>query len=309
MTIDQFIVAIVILFLLLSLYRNFFGAGFTFVIGIAVLGIAGILTPSEILHGFANEQIAVIILLLLIGEIIRKSTLIDNLFNRFFNRTYTYKGFLVKLLFPVAALSSLINNTPLVAIMMPYVHSWGRRNGIAASKLLIPLSYAAMLGGTATLIGTSTNLVVNGMVQDQNIIPGFKSLEIFDFAPVGISMIILGGLYLVFFAYKLLPDYKDIKENLTEKTREYIVEVEVGKGSEYHEKSIEDAKLRNLKGLFLVEIIRGEQFISPVTPQTIMLEDDLLIFAGNTHTIADMIVSNSNIQTLTGWDVCKKEQD
>ena len=296
MTIDQFIVVIVILFLLLSLYRNFFGAGFTFVIGIAVLGVAGILTPSEILHGFANEQIAVIILLLLIGEIIRKSTLIDNLFNRFFNRTFTYKGFLLKLLFPVAALSSLINNTPLVAIMMPYVHSWGRRNGIAASKLLIPLSYAAMLGGTATLIGTSTNLVVNGMVQDQNIIPGFKSLEIFDFAPVGISMIILGGLYLVFFAYKLLPDYRDIKENLTEKSREYIVEVKVGTGSEYHGKSIEDAKLRNLKGLFLVEIIRKDLIISPVTPQTVMLENDLLIFAGHTHTIADMIENNSNIQ-------------
>jgi len=296
LTVDQLIVSLVILFLLLSLYKNFFGAGFTFVIGVTVLGVSGILTPREMLHGFANEQIAVIILLLLIGEVIRKSALIDSLFNRFFNRTHTYKGFIAKLIFPVAALSSMINNTPLVAILMPYVHNWGSRNGIASSKLLIPLSFAAMLGGMATLIGTSTNLVVNGMVQDQKIIPGFTSLDIFDFAPVGISMIIIGGLYLVFFGYRLLPENKDVKEELSEKPREYIVEVMVNKGSEYHEKSIEQAGLRNLKGLFLAEIYRGEGRISPVGPHTIIKEDDLLIFAGNTHTIADMVENNSNIQ-------------
>ena len=295
MTIDQIIVCVVILFLLISLYKRFFGPGFTFVIGISILGIAGILQPSEILHGFANEQIAIIILLLLIGEIIRRSTLIDNMFKRFFNNTHTYKGFMAKLLFPVAALSSMINNTPLVAIMMPYVHNWGKRNNIAVSKLFIPLSYAAILGGTATLIGTSTNLVVNGMVAEQNIIPDFKTLEIFDFAPVGISMIILGGIYLIFFGYKMLPDNSDLKDNLTLKTREYIVEVSVNINSEYHNKTVEKANLRNLKDLFLVEIIRNSRTITPVSPTTLIQEGDVLVFAGNTETIADMIENNSNI--------------
>ena len=295
MTTDQIIVCVVILFLLISLYKRFFGPGFTFVIGISILGIAGILQPSEILHGFANEQIAIIILLLLIGEIIRRSTLIDNMFKRFFNNTHTYKGFMAKLLFPVAALSSMINNTPLVAIMMPYVHNWGKRNNIAVSKLFIPLSYAAILGGTATLIGTSTNLVVNGMVAEQNIIPDFKTLEIFDFAPVGISMIILGGIYLIFFGYKMLPDNSDLKDNLTLKTREYIVEVSVNINSEYHNKTVEKANLRNLKDLFLVEIIRNSRTITPVSPTTLIQEGDVLVFAGNTETIADMIENNSNI--------------
>jgi len=296
MTTDQIIVSVVILFLLVSLYKRFFGPGFTFVIGISILGIAGILTPSEILKGFANEQIAVIILLLLIGEIIRKSSLIDSMFNRLLKKTHTYKSFMKRMLFPVAALSSMINNTPLVAIMMPYVHNWGRNNNVAASKLLIPLSFAAMLGGTATLIGTSTNLVVNGLVAEQSLIPEFHTLEVFDFAPVGVSMIILGGLYLILFGNKLLPDNSGLKEKLTEKVREYIVEVRVSKQSEYHNKTVAAAKLRNLKGLFLVEIIRNGSIISPVSPQTKMQRDDLLIFAGNTETIADMIENNSNIK-------------
>ena len=196
MSFDQVVVAVVILFLIVSLYRNLLGPGFSFMIAIAVLGIFGILTPKEMLHGFANEQLAVIIILLLVGEIIRKSTLLDSFFNSFFQNTRTYKKFIFKMIFPVAGLSAIINNTPLVAIIMPYVHNWSKKNGISPSKLLIPLSYAAILGGTTTLIGTSTNLVVNGMVEDQSMIPGFTSLDIFDFTPVGLSMVILAGFIL-----------------------------------------------------------------------------------------------------------------
>ncbi len=293
---DQIIVILVILFMLVSLYKNWFGPGFTFVIGIAILGFTGVLTPAEMLNGFANQQIAVIILLLLIGEVIRKSPLIDSLFAQFFKKTYTYKGFLLKLLFPIAGLSAFINNTPLVAILMPYVNNWGIRNNINPSKLLIPLSYASILGGTATLIGTSTNLVVNGMVADQSIIPGFSSLEIFDFAPVGISMIILGGLYLILFGDMLLPDNENIKLKVDAGVREYLVEVKVKKGSGYHNRTIEGARLRNLKGLFLAEIVRGQDVITPVSPSTIIYEEDYLVFAGNTETIADMVEKNSNIE-------------
>jgi len=293
---DQIIVTLVILFLIISLYKNLLGPGFTFIIGISILGIFRILTPAEMLNGFANEQLAVIILLLLIGEVIRKSTLIDNLFERFFRKTFSYRKFIFKLIFPVSGLSAFINNTPLVAIMMPYVHNWGKRNNIAPSKLLIPLSYAAILGGTASLIGTSTNLVVNGMVADQTLFPAFKSLNIFDFTPVGVSMIIIGGLYLVLFSDKLLPDKSDVMDSIEEKSREYIVEIKVGKGSQYHNKTIESARLRNLKGLFLVEIIRDNKTISPVTPQTLILEEDFLIFAGNTETIADMIENNKTLR-------------
>ncbi len=296
MSFQQIVVLVVILFIIVSLYKNYFGSGFTFIIGISVLGITGVLTPKEMISGFANEQLAVIVLLLFIGEIIRKSTLIDNMFNRFFKSTFTYKKFLFKLIFPVSALSAFINNTPLVAIMMPYVHNWGKRNNVAPSKLLIPLSYAAIFGGMATLIGTSTNLVVNGMVAEQHLFPDFNTLDIFDFTPVGLSMIISGGIFLILFSGKLLPEKADIVEEVTERSREYIVEVKVGEGSNYHNKTIEQAKLRNLKGLFLVELIRDSDSFSPVTPQTVIKENDLLVFAGNTSTIADMVQGNNMLQ-------------
>ena len=293
---DQIIVIVVILFIIVSLYKNLLGPGFTFIIAVSILGLAGILTPKETLSGFANEQLAVIIILLLIGEIIRKSTLIDRFFNRFFRQTKNYKNFILKLIFPVAALSAIINNTPLVAIIMPYVHNWGKNHNVAPSKLLIPLSYSAILGGTATLIGTSTNLVVNGMVSEQTIFPDFKSLDIFDFTPVGLSMIIVGGLYLVFASNRLLPDKRDPLDNISLLSREYIVEVKVNHGSDYHKKTVEQANLRNLKGLFLVEIIRQDKSITPVTPQTVVQEEDFLIFAGNTETIADMIENNKTLK-------------
>ena len=296
MALNQIIVSLVILFLIVSLYKNLLGPGFTFMIGISVLGIFGILTPKEMLHGFANEQLAVIILLLLIGEVIRKSTLIDSLFEHFFKRVSTYRTFIIRLIFPVAGLSAIINNTPLVAIIMPYVHNWGKKNNVSPSRLLIPLSYAAILGGTATLIGTSTNLVVNGMVAEQTVFPDFTSLEIFDFTPVGLSMVLFGGIYLTLFSGRLLPSKKDPIETIKSKSREYIVEVKVTKGSQYHNKTIEDAKLRNQKGLFLVEIIRENRSISPVTPQTVLFEEDFLIFAGNTDTIADLIENNKTLQ-------------
>ncbi len=296
MSFDQIVVVVVILFLIISLYKNLLGPGFSFMIAIATLGITGVLTSKEMLHGFANEQLGVIIILLMIGEIIRKSTLLDSFFNSFFKNTVTFKMFILKLIFPVAGLSAIINNTPLVAIIMPYVVNWGKKNNVSPSKLLIPLSYAAILGGTATLIGTSTNLVVNGMVEDQTVIPGFNSLNIFDFTPVGLSMIIIGGIYLVFASNKLLPDRSDPLENIDLKKREYVVEVKVGKGSHFHNKTVEQANLRNLKGLFLVEIIRGEKSISPVKPQTMIYEEDYLIFAGNTLTIADMIEGNKTLK-------------
>jgi len=295
MNLDIVIVAIVLVFIVVSLYTELIGPAFTFLIGIIVLGLFQILTPKEILNGFGNDQVAVIIMLLLLGDTIRKTDLIDRILDRLFRRTKTQKGFLTRLTCFVGGLSSFMNDTPLVAVMMPYVHNWSRRNNVRPSKLLIPLSFAAILGGCVTLIGTSTNLIVSGMVKDQNIIPGLKPVGLFDFTVAGLPMMIIGVLYLIIFSNKLLPDRQDAMSDFSSNSREYLVEAEIRPGSEIIGKTVEQANLRNLPGLFLVEISHGDERLPAVSPSIVLQEGDLLVFAGDTATIAEMINSNSGI--------------
>jgi di/tricarboxylate transporter len=191
----------------------------------------------------------------------------------------------------IAGVSAFVNNTPLVAIMMPYVYQWAKRKNISPSKVLIPLSYAAILGGTITLVGTSTNLVVNGFVVDS----GLPPLELFDFSPVGIPIAVIGILFLYFAGPSLLPARKDALADFTEKSREYVIETQVAEKSGFIGKTVEEAGLRNLRGLFLVEILRGETVIAPVNPKEVIEKDDVLIFAGATETIIDLVQSQRDL--------------
>ncbi|MBE0637952.1 MAG: SLC13 family permease [Bacteroidales bacterium] len=293
---DSIIVLVVILFIIISLYADLIGPAFTFIIGILVLGILGVLTPNEILSGFANEQIMVIILLLLIGQMIRNTGVLEGFLNRVFRGSTTYKNFLGRVYISISLLSSMLNNTPLVAVMMPYVSAWSKRNNVSPSKLLIPLSYAAIIGGSATLIGTSTNLIVNGLIQAQTVIPDFKPFHLFDFAYIGVPMIFIGFFYMYFFAQRLLPDRQDVYKDFVQNTRSYLVQTRIRSNSSLAGMTVKDASLRNLKGLFLAEIIRGQDQIRPVSPHEILHSDDILVFAGETNTITDLVNSNTGLE-------------
>lgn len=274
----------VIAFLLVALYSGKIRAEVSFFIAVTILTVAGILTPSELLSGFANEQLAVIMLLLVISDIIRKTDIIDLVFNRLFNGTKSVSGFVIKMVGFVAPTSAFFNNTPLVAMMMPYVYSWSKKNNTSPSKLLIPLSYAAILGGCMTLVGTSTNLVVNGMAVDA----GFESLAIFDFIWVGLPMVVVGAIYLALFSDKILPSHKDAVDEFKEGWREYFVETEIEKGSPTAGKTVSDAGLRSLSGNFLVEIVRKSATIRPVSPDHVLRTGDRLIFTGETESIKEL---------------------
>ncbi len=294
--IDFIIVSIVLLFIIISLYKELIGPAFTFLIGVIALGIFGILTPSEILAGFGNEQVVVIILLLLIGDIINKTAILEILFDKLFKNAKSYKSFLSKMMLLTGSFSAFLNNTPIVTLMMPYVLNWSKKNNFNPSKLLIPLSYITILGGCITLIGTSTNLIVNGLIAEQNIIVGMKPLKLFDFSTVGIPMFIIGFIYLYLFSNKLLPERKNIIDEINSSSREYFVEVYVEDNSKVIGKTIEEANLRNLDGLFLIEIVRNSHIISAVSPNEIIEKNDLMIFAGETEKIADMVNSNNGLK-------------
>ncbi len=286
----------VLVFILVSLYLKLFGIGFTFILSVLFLGVIRVLTPTEIIHGFANEQIAVIIMLLLLGDVFRQTSLLDILFDKIFRNTKKPRTFLMKITALVAVLSAFLNNTPLVILLMPYVHKWSKRNKVSASKFLIPLSFAAILGGCATLVGTSTNLVVNSLIEDQTIIPDLEPLGMFEFAYVGVPMIIVGIAYLLLVAYRLLPSNPNIIDAFSEKSREYIVELQIKENSALVGKTIKEAQLRNLEGLYLFEIIRSDNNSIVALPETILQEKDILLFTGDTATIADMVKATPSLR-------------
>lgn len=278
------IILAAIVFLLSALYLEWFKPTVTFFIAILFLVIGGVLTPSEAIHGFANEQLAVIIILLIISDMFRKSSVVSVIFNRLFGHQKKLGTFKLGMMSVVASFSAFFNNTPLVAMMMPYVNSWSKENKVAPSKLLIPLSYAAILGGCVTLIGTSTNLIVNGLAIDA----GFATLSIFDFAWVGVPMLIIGIIYLSVFGNKLLPQKQQEQKREANQSREYFVETIVKSGSRLISKTVEYAGFRRLEGLYLVEVIRHKRSISPVAPEFILEEEDTLIFAGETNIVEEI---------------------
>lgn len=274
----------VIAFLLPALYLDWFRPSISFLLAISVLAVFGVLSPKDVLAGLANDSIAVIVLLLVLSEIIKKSTVVNLLFDRLFLPAKTAKGFIGRMMLVVAPASAFFNNTPLVAMMMPYIHHWSKKRKVSASKLMIPLSYAAILGGCATLVGTSTNLIVNGLAEDS----GTVQLEIFDFAWAGVPMMIVGGLYLAFVSGRLLPDHQDAAKTFEDSSGNYFVEAVVKPGSQLIGQSITNAGLRALEGLFLVEIVREGRLITPVSPEEVLQENDNLIFTGNTEAIGDL---------------------
>ncbi|MDF1547910.1 MAG: SLC13 family permease, partial [Bacteroidales bacterium] len=289
MTFDGILVLVVLAFILVSLYFEVVGPGFTFVIAIAILGAFRVLSPTEILQGFANEQIAVIIMLLLLGDVFRRTSVLDIFFDQVFKHAKSYKHFMARLMFIVAPLSAFLNNTPLVAILIPYVHSWSTKNKVHVSKLMMPLSYAAILGGCATLIGTSTNLIVNGLVIDQKIIPDLKPLQVFDFAYVGVPMIFIGALYMLFIAPKLIPERKGTIQEIPTTTRDYVFELQLKKGSEAIGQSRSQAQFLKNEGFMLIEVLRQGVLFQQIGLDFVFEEGDVLLFVGQKEAIAELV--------------------
>ena len=156
---------------------------------------AGILTPKEVLEGFSNKGMITVALLFLVSEGIRKSGVLERLiFAMLPQKKSTVANTNLRVLPVIAFISAFLNNTPVVVIFAPIIKNWARRMKLPPAKFLIPLPYATILGGICTLIGTSTNLVVDGMIQDA----GLKGFSIFELGQVGVIIAIVGIIYLVY---------------------------------------------------------------------------------------------------------------
>lgn len=291
--IQIYVIAVVIL-AIIFLYKEIFNTAITFLSVVVLLLIPNIISSKEILSSFANEQVAIIIMLLIIGQLLKRSPVIEQMFQALFLRTKGFFSFSLKMTGFVSLFSGFMNNTPLVALLLPYVREWGIKNNVSPSKLLIPLSYAAIMGGGLTLIGTSTNLIANSILVTK--MGEDYELNMFSFFKIGGPLVVAGILYILIFAKRILPDNKGMLSNFETNKREYLVDLLVSKDSPLVGKTIGEANLRNLNGLYLVEIVRPDKVRSAPGPKEIMRAGDYLIFAGETEKIVDILNLNLGLE-------------
>ncbi len=279
--------------------------------GVALLLLRGILQPGEALAGMANEGMATVGVLYIVGAGVRQTGGVDFIAQRLFGRPRSTTGAISRLMFPTAALSAFMNNTPLVAMLIPAVGDWAKQLRMPVSKLMIPLSYAAILGGTCTLIGTSTNLVVDGQVKAEakrRIAVAVKAglsksdarkqfevdtqlpadgLGMFDITWVGLPSALVGCGFVVFLARWLLPDRRPAISQLDD-PRSYTIEMLVEPDSPLIGKTIEQAGLRHLPGVFLAEVDRAGFVLPAVSPDERLGSNDRLVFVGVVESVVDL---------------------
>jgi di/tricarboxylate transporter len=244
----------------------------------------GVLTPSEAFAGFSNTGMLTVGVLFIVVTGLRETGGIDWIASRMLGRPRNVRDATMRLCLPVAGMSAFLNNTPIVAMMIPVVQDWCKKFRMSPSKLMIPLSYATILGGTCSLIGTSTNLVVAGLVTAQTDLP---PLGMFDITWIGLPVTVVGVAFLVGFGPMLLPDRDSKRKKLTD-VKEYTLELVVPEGSPLAGKTVEQAGLRALPGCYLAEIQRGEDVLSAVGPEQVLRAGDRLVFVGVVDSIKDL---------------------
>ena len=259
------------------------GADIVLVAGVSVLLLTGILSPEEALGGLANEGMVTVGVLYVVVAGLSETGGVNWLGARLFGRPRSLLGAQFRLMAPITLMSAFLNNTPLVAMMIPAVDDWAKRQNFAPSKLMLPLSYAAIFGGTCSLIGTSTNLVVNGLLIAQT----DTRLGLFDIAWVGVPCALVGILYMLTLGRWLLPNREGVLAQQDD-VRSYTLEMIVEENGPLPGKSIEVAGLRQLPGLYLAEIDRAGRVIPAVSPQETLQSGDRLLFVGVTESVVDL---------------------
>ena len=239
----------------------------------------GYLTPSEAVSGFSNPAVITIGLLFILSSAIQKTGLLEYLVVTINRLLQSSRGLGMAIYyFTVSIASALINNTAIVAIFMPVTIRLAHRYQISPSKMLIPLSYAAILGGTLTLVGTSTNLLVNSIYMSYE---GVEPLGMFEFFRYGIIILVIGTIYLLIVAPRLIPS-RTVTSSLTKSYHlgGYLTEMRIKKGSALVGKSCLDRSINHNYDVTVLDIIRDQKHIVNNIRRTILKESDILFVRG-----------------------------
>lgn len=279
---EAWVTLAVVVIVVVLLTRDFTSPAAVVFGAVVVLLVANVLDADSAFRGFANSAPITVAALYVVAAGIERTGILEPLVTLVLGSAGGRRS-LVRLLGPAAGASAFLNNTPIVAMLVPPVSRWAQRLGVPASRLLMPLSFAAVLGGTITVIGTSTNIVISGLLEAS----GAEPLGFFEVAKLGVPATVVGLALLVLLAPVLLPERRAARRDM-EDAREFVVEMTVAPGSVFDGTSVEQAGLRRLAGVFLAQVERGGEMLAPVSPQTLLEGGDVLRFVGNAADVADL---------------------
>lgn len=293
--------------------------------GLVFVTLCGVITPRQALQGFSSPAILTIGSLLVCAAGLRNTGVLDWLGHLLLGTAHSERAALRRLGLSMIATSAFVLNTALVAMFMPVMIDWCRKRNISPSRMLIPVSYFAILGGVCTLVGTSTTIVANTILESKyreekieldriqhelgaadrtdeaalaklqaelasqaTFMEQVRPMSLFEIGRVGLPCAIIGALVLITVGPRLMPDRRDIVERHDTNRREYLVEMLVQSDCRLVNQTVENAGLRHLPGLFLIEINRGRDLITPVSPTDTIRANDRLVFTGIVSTIVDL---------------------
>ena len=282
MSVIAWTTVLVLLLVIVALAREIAAVEVVMLGALTLLMLTGAVSPQEALQGFGSPAVITIGALFVVASAIRRTGALTVLASSMFGPRP--KTALLRMLFPSAAMSTFLNNTPIVAMLTPAILDWCKRFNKAPSRMLMPLSFATILGGMCSVIGTSTNLVLDGMMRER----GLEGMGFFEIGQVGLPIAFAGVLLIGLTAAKLLPDRRDPVSELDASQREFLVEMLVDRTSPLIGKTVREAGMRQLPGLFLITIERQGQFLGAVRPIELLRAGDRLVFAGLAATVVDL---------------------
>ena len=247
--------------------------------------VSGVITGQQAFAGFSNAAPITVAALFVLARAVEKTGALQPLIGKALGEAGRGKVTMARLLVPTAAASAFLNNTPIVAMLAPQVREWAERRNQSPSWYLMPISFATILGGMITVMGTSTNLVASGLMQAAGLAP----IGMFEITRVGLPVAIAGVLLLTLTSRRLLPDRRGPRQQFEEQIREYVVHMQVKRAGPLDGQTVEAGGLRSLTGVFLAEVEReGGEVIAPAAPTTLLRGGDRLIFAGRADMIRDL---------------------
>jgi di/tricarboxylate transporter len=282
MTLSGYIAAVVVILMIVALLKELMRPGLILFTAVVVFMVADIISAEEALSGFSNKGMITVAILFLVSEGFKQTGALTKVASVLLpKKRAPIPRLILQLTIPIAGISAFLNNTPMVIIFAPMIKKWAEKLSLPSQKFLIPLSYATIFGGTCTLIGTSTNLVVHGMMLDR----GIEGLGFFELAKVGIFVTAIGFIYLNVFSNRLLPGEVIPRHSFPNDIREYYFDVVLSEGSSLIGKEIEKRRLPGLSEFLVKTVIREEKHIRISNTPFEILEGDELILAGKSEDV------------------------